>query len=57
MIGPGLFSMTFASFIGPAARWQVPGAPFFLASFLLALAWLVGLNVRTAGQTAGHAST
>jgi DHA1 family tetracycline resistance protein-like MFS transporter len=57
MIGPGLFTLTFASFIGPTARWQVPGAPFFLASFLLALAWLVGLNVTAAAQTARQAST
>ena len=57
MIGPGLFALTFASFIGPAASWQVPGAPFFLAAFLLALAWLVGLNVTGPAPVAGPAGT
>ena len=26
-------------------RWQIPGAPFYLAALLLAVAWLIGLNV------------
>ena len=37
IIGPGLFSVTFASAIGPLRSWQVPGAPFLLASGLLAV--------------------
>jgi MFS transporter, DHA1 family, tetracycline resistance protein len=43
LIGPGLFTQTFALFIGPRAGWHLPGAPFLLASLLLllgmALAW------------------
>ena len=35
IIGPGLFSVTFASAIGPLRSWHVPGAPFLLASGLL----------------------
>jgi DHA1 family tetracycline resistance protein-like MFS transporter len=45
MIGPGLFSMTFASFISTRASWHLPGAPFLLAAALLlggtGLAWRV----------------
>src|SRR5262245_51676460 len=45
MIGPGLFTLTFASFIGTHRDWRLPGAPFLLAALLmvvaLALAWRV----------------
>jgi DHA1 family tetracycline resistance protein-like MFS transporter len=50
MIGPALFAMTFASFIGPAAPAQVPGAPFLLAALLLSLAWFIGLNVTAVSK-------
>ncbi|HEY6085563.1 MAG TPA: TCR/Tet family MFS transporter [Nitrospira sp.] len=43
LIGPSLFTQTFAFFIAPKITWQLPGAPFLLASFLLllgmAIAW------------------
>lgn len=43
LIGPGLFTQTFALFIGAQASWHFPGAPFLLASLLLfvgmAIAW------------------
>jgi MFS transporter, DHA1 family, tetracycline resistance protein len=45
MIGPALFTLTFATFISADNRWQIPGAPFYLAALLLAVAWLIGLNV------------
>src|SRR5262249_13531911 len=32
MIGPVLFTATFAAFVGERARWQLPGAPFLLAA-------------------------
>ena len=35
MIGPLLFTSTFATFIGARADWHLPGAPFLLASLLL----------------------
>lgn len=38
IVGPGLFTFTFASFIGPYAGWRLPGAPFLLASCLLVTA-------------------
>lgn len=39
MLGPGLFSITFAYFIGGGARhWHLPGAPFLLAALCLIVA-------------------
>ena len=43
LIGPGLFTQTFAAFIGPQRAWQLPGAPMLMAALLLlaaiAVAW------------------
>jgi len=43
LIGPGMFTQTFALAIGSARSWNVPGAPFLLAGSLLVgsalLAW------------------
>jgi DHA1 family tetracycline resistance protein-like MFS transporter len=45
MLGPGMFTLTFAAFIGTQRDWHLPGAPFFLAAVLLTgsglLAWRV----------------
>jgi DHA1 family tetracycline resistance protein-like MFS transporter len=41
LLGPFLFTLTFAYFIGGNAPLKLPGAPFLLASVLLALALLV----------------
>ena len=45
LIGPILFTLTFATFIGTRSEWHLPGAPFLLAALLLAaavvLAWRV----------------
>ncbi|HEX9155606.1 MAG TPA: MFS transporter, partial [Nitrospira sp.] len=50
LIGPGLFTQTFALFIGPRAGWRLPGAPFLLASLLLllgmTLAWRATRGAR-----------
>lgn len=35
MLGPGLFTFTFAAFIDPNRRWHLPGAPFLLSAVLL----------------------
>ena len=32
MIGPIIFTTTFASFIGPHRDWHLPGAPYLLAA-------------------------
>jgi DHA1 family tetracycline resistance protein-like MFS transporter len=41
LVGPFLFTLTFAYFIGPHAPLELPGAPFFLASALLVLASVI----------------
>jgi DHA1 family tetracycline resistance protein-like MFS transporter len=38
LVGPFLFTLTFAYFIGPQAPLKLPGAPFLLAAALLLLA-------------------
>lgn len=45
IVGPGLFSMTFATAIGPMRTWNAPGAPFVLASALLATGALIGYRL------------
>jgi DHA1 family tetracycline resistance protein-like MFS transporter len=41
MVGPFLFTLTFAYFIGAQAPLKLPGAPFLLAAALLLLALLI----------------
>jgi MFS transporter, DHA1 family, tetracycline resistance protein len=41
LLGPFLFTLTFAYFIGAQAPFKLPGAPFLLASVLLVLALLI----------------
>ena len=56
VIGPGLFSGTFAIFIAPGHSW--PGAPWYLAAFLLAAALVVAwLVVPSSGHGLSHAAT
>ena len=45
LIGPGLFTLTFAFAIGAAKDWGLPGAPHLLAAMLLGLAIVVALRV------------
>ncbi len=45
IFGPALFTLTFATFIGPRANWHLPGAAFLLAAALLATAWGVAWRV------------
>jgi len=45
LVGPGLFTQTFATCIGPRASWHLPGAPFLLAALLLVLATALALWV------------
>jgi len=48
LIGPGLFSYTFAGFIGPHATWHLPGAAFLLAASLLVAAFGLAWRVTSA---------
>jgi DHA1 family tetracycline resistance protein-like MFS transporter len=45
LVGPFLFTLTFAYFIGDHAPLKMPGAPFLLASALLVLALLIAMRV------------
>jgi DHA1 family tetracycline resistance protein-like MFS transporter len=44
LIGPFLFTMIFASFIGAEAPLYLPGAPFLLAAALLVLSMLIAAS-------------
>jgi MFS transporter, DHA1 family, tetracycline resistance protein len=52
LVGPFLFTLTFAYFIGPNAPIKLPGAPFLLACVLLLLALLIA--VRTLAAKSGE---
>jgi DHA1 family tetracycline resistance protein-like MFS transporter len=47
MIGPGLFTLTFASFIGAHRDWRLPGAPFLLAALLMVMALVLAWRVTS----------
>src|SRR5215471_6625242 len=49
LIGPGLFTLTFAFAIDAAREWSLPGAPHLVAAMLLGLAIVVALRVTKAG--------
>jgi MFS transporter, DHA1 family, tetracycline resistance protein len=44
LVGPFLFTLTFAYFIGAQAPLNMPGAPFLLAAGLLALALVIAMR-------------
>jgi DHA1 family tetracycline resistance protein-like MFS transporter len=48
IVGPTLFSLTFANFIRPGTPLHLPGAPFLLAALLLAFALLLTWRVAFA---------
>src|ERR1700719_1560337 len=45
IIGPGLFTFTFAYFIEPAKGWNVAGAPWYLGAFLLFVAMFMATRI------------
>ncbi|HVO03645.1 MAG TPA: TCR/Tet family MFS transporter [Candidatus Cybelea sp.] len=45
LIGPGLFSQTFAAFVGPERDLGLPGAAFLLAAFMLVAAGIIAWSV------------
>ncbi|MGZ5875446.1 MAG: TCR/Tet family MFS transporter [Bradyrhizobium sp.] len=52
LVGPILFTLTFAYFIGAQAPLKLPGAPFFLAAVLLLLASMIA--ARTLSTARAH---
>ena len=57
LIGPGLFTLTFAFAIGTARDLGVPGAPYLLAAALTALALAVALVATRHGGSPASAVT
>jgi len=47
MVGPFVFTQTFAFFIGTHRNWHLPGAPFLLSSALLITAAIVVLRLMS----------
>jgi DHA1 family tetracycline resistance protein-like MFS transporter len=57
LVGPFLFTLTFAYFIGAQAPVKLPGAPFLLASALLLLALMIAVRTLAArAKPAGSSS-
>jgi DHA1 family tetracycline resistance protein-like MFS transporter len=52
MIGPILFSATFAQFLHSDRGWNLPGAPFLLAAFLMVFALILALTSVRSPQPA-----
>jgi DHA1 family tetracycline resistance protein-like MFS transporter len=52
MLGPGLFSLTFAYAIRPELGFQLPGVPFLLAALLLLIAAVIAWRVARATPAA-----
>ena len=50
LIGPFLFTLTFAYFIGAQAPFKLTGAPFFLAAALLVLALVIAMRTLAAAR-------
>jgi DHA1 family tetracycline resistance protein-like MFS transporter len=53
LLGPFLFTLTFAYFIGARAPMQLPGAPFFLASALVVLAIVIAAGTLSGAKPHG----
>ena len=53
LLGPFLFTLTFAYFIGAQAPMQLPGAPFFLASALVVLAVAIAAGTLSGTKSRG----
>lgn len=46
LIGPGVFTLTFAFFIQSDSKWHLPGASFLLAALFLAVSGILASRVR-----------
>ena len=47
MIGPVIFTTTFASFIGPRRDWHLPGAPYLLAALIVMASMVIAWRATT----------
>jgi DHA1 family tetracycline resistance protein-like MFS transporter len=54
LVGPFLFTLTFAYFIGAEAPVKLPGAPFLLASALLVLALVIAARTLATARVAAR---
>ncbi len=54
VIGPTLFTLIFAFFIGTQAPLQLPGAPFLLSALLMIASLLLALKVTRAIERVSH---
>jgi DHA1 family tetracycline resistance protein-like MFS transporter len=52
LIGPALFTQSFAHSIGPKAVWDLPGAPFLLAALMLLSAAAIAWRATHPGRSA-----
>jgi DHA1 family tetracycline resistance protein-like MFS transporter len=50
LLGPFLFTLTFAYFIGAQAPLKLPGAPFLLAAVLLTLALVIAARTLSTAR-------
>lgn len=50
LIGPGMFTLSFAHFIDKSRAWTLPGAPFFIAAALLLLALMLAAQAARPDQ-------
>jgi MFS transporter, DHA1 family, tetracycline resistance protein len=56
IIGPGLFTFTFAFFIDQERGWNIPGAPWYLGGFLLFIAMALATRIPRLAAGAGPAT-
>ena len=56
IIGPGLFTFTFAFFIDQEHGWNIPGAPWYLGGFLLFVAMALATRIPRLAAGTGHAT-
>jgi MFS transporter, DHA1 family, tetracycline resistance protein len=54
LLGPFLFTLTFAWFIGAEAPLKLPGAPYFLAAALLVVALVIAVRVLAVVEPHGE---
>ena len=57
LIGPTMFTQTFAAFIGTQADWKLAGAPFLLAAVLVFVAMLLAWRTTQAPEASSEAES